>query len=148
MASAIRADTGLVYLCNPNNPIPSVIEKNALEEFMLEVSRTRMVFIDEAYHEYVNNPAYSSMMHLVRDGHRKIVVARTASKIHGLAGLCAGFGYAHPDTIKLFREKKTAGLKILGQHAALASYQDKEFQKFAREKNLEALAVTESYLEG
>ena len=68
MASAIRSDTKLVYICNPNNPIPTIVEKNALRDFVLEVSRDRMVFVDEAYHEFVDNPDYSSMMDLVRKG--------------------------------------------------------------------------------
>lgn len=143
MHSAIRSDTRMVYLCNPNNPIPSIIEKNALEDFVVEVSKDRLVFVDEAYYEYVDNPDFSSMMHLIRDGHQNVIVARTASKIHGIAGLRVGFGFAHPNLIRLMNEKKTGSLNILGQHAAFASYQDMEFQDFSREKNRESLELVE-----
>jgi len=81
MRNAVRADTKLVYLVNPNNPIPSVIEKNALRDFVLEMSESRLVFIDEAYYEYVENPDYASMLSLVAEGRRNIIVSRTASKI-------------------------------------------------------------------
>lgn len=143
MYDAIRPDTRMVYLCNPNNPIPSIIEKNALEKFVREVARDRLVFIDEAYYEYVDNPEFSSMMHLVAEGLDNVIIARTASKIHGFAGLRVGFGFAHPDLIKSLNQMMTGSVNILAQHAAYVSYQDKEFQDFARSKNKEGLAIIE-----
>jgi histidinol-phosphate aminotransferase len=147
MASAIRPDTRLVYLVNPNNPIPTIIEKNRLRDFVAEVSKTRLVFVDEAYHEFVDNPDYGSMMELVRDGFNNVVVARTASKIHGLAGLRIGFGYAHPDLIREIDERKTGQINILGIKAAYASYQDREFQDFTIRKNRESMAIVEAMFE-
>jgi histidinol-phosphate aminotransferase len=143
MRKAIRADTRCVYLVNPNNPIPSIIEKNALREFVLEISQDRMVFIDEAYFEFVEDPNYATMMDLVRDGHKNIIVARTASKIHGLAGLRIGFGFAHPDLITEIDNRKTGNINVLGLEAAYASYQDEEFQNFTLRKNKESLAIVE-----
>jgi histidinol-phosphate aminotransferase len=143
MRKAIRADTKCVYLVNPNNPIPSIIEKNALREFVLEISQDRMVFIDEAYFEFVEDPNYATMMDLVRDGHQNIIVARTASKIHGLAGLRIGFGFAHPDLISEINNRKTGNINVLGLEAAYASYQDEEFQSFTLRKNKESLAIVE-----
>ena len=144
MRKAIRPDTRCVYLVNPNNPIPSIIEKNALREFVLEVSQDRMVFIDEAYYEFVENPDYGTMLALVRDGQQNIIVARTASKIHGLAGLRIGFGFAHPDLISEINSRKTGNINVLGLNAAYASYQDEEFQRFTLRKNKESLAIVES----
>ena len=144
---AIRRDTRCVYLANPNNPIPSIIEKNALRDFVLDVSRERMVFIDEAYFEFVDNADYASMMDLVRNGRRNIVVARTASKIHGLAGMRIGFGYAHPDLIQRINNAKTGAINVLGLNAAKASYQDEEFQQFTLRKNRESLDIVEGMLE-
>lgn len=143
MYDAIRPDTRMVYLCNPNNPIPSIIEKNAMRDFVAEVSRDRLVFVDEAYYEFVDDPDFASMMSFVRDGNPNVIVARTASKIHGMAALRIGFGYAHPDLIKSMDEKKTGSLNIVGQHAALASIRDKSFQDFSRQKNKESLALVE-----
>jgi len=147
MASAIRPDTRLVYLVNPNNPIPKIIEKGRLEEFVREVSRDRLVFVDEAYHEFVDNPAYGSMMKLVREGLPNVLVSRTASKIHGLAGLRVGFGFAHPDLVRRVDEAKTGQLNILGMKAAYVSYQDEEFQRFTLQKNRESMAIVEAMLE-
>jgi len=146
MASAIRRDTKLVYICNPNNPIPSIIEKNALRDFVLEISRDRMVFVDEAYHEFVDNSDYSTMMDLVRDGHRNIIVARTASKVHGLAGLRIGFGFSHPDLAAEINRRMTGTLNIIGLRAAFASYRDVEHSNFVLRTNRESLDIAQSYL--
>ena len=146
MASAIRPDTKLVYICNPNNPIPNIIEKNALRDFVLEISRDRMVFVDEAYFEFVDNPNYGTMMDLVRDGHRNIIIARTASKIHGLAGLRIGFGFSHPDTAAEINRRMTGTLNIVGLRAAFASYRDVEHSNFVLRTNREALDITQGYL--
>ena len=147
MYRAIRSDTKCVYLVNPNNPIPSIIEKNALRDFTLEVSKDRMVFIDEAYFEFVDNPDYASMMDLVRDGHRNIVVSRTASKIHALAGMRIGFGFAHPELTERIEDAKTGAINIIGLNAAIASYRDTEFQAFTIRKNRESLDIVEGMLD-
>jgi histidinol-phosphate aminotransferase len=143
MYAAIRPDTKMVYLCNPNNPIPSIIEKKALEDFVRTVAKDRLVFIDEAYYEYVNNPEFSSMMPLITEGVNNVIVARTASKIHGFAGLRVGFGFAHPELIERINMVKTGSISILAQHAALVAYGDKEFQDHARARNKEGLAIVE-----
>jgi histidinol-phosphate aminotransferase len=143
MYAAIQPDTRMVYICNPNNPLPTIIEKKALEDFVRTVAKDRIVFVDEAYYEYVDNPDFGSMMHLVAEGLDNVIVARTASKIHGIAGLRVGFGFAHPDLIKKINMQKTGSVDILAQHAALVSYGDKEFQDFSRAKNKEGLALVE-----
>lgn len=143
MRSAIRPDTTLVYLCNPNNPIPNLIDRNALRDFVLDVSRDRMVFVDEAYHEFVDDPAYESMLGLIRDGHKNIIVSRTASKIHGLAALRIGFAYSHPDHIADMQSKMTGQLNIAGARAALASYQDLDFQRYTLSQNRRSLDIVE-----
>ena len=143
MYAAIRPDTKMVYLCNPNNPIPSIIEKKALEDFVRTVAKDRLVFIDEAYYEYVDNPEFSSMMPLITEGVNNVIVARTASKIHGFAGLRVGFGFAHPELIERINMVKTGSISILAQHAALVAYGDKEFQDHARARNKEGLAIVE-----
>lgn len=147
MRRAVRKDTNMMYIVNPNNPIPSVIEKNAMREFVLEQAEDRLVFIDEAYHEYVDNPDYESMVGLVAEGHKNIIVSRTASKIHALAGMRVGFGFAHPDLITEMQNRRTGEETILGLSAAYASYSDMEFQDFSRRKNKESLAIVEGMCE-
>jgi len=147
MKRAIKRDTKLVYLVNPNNPVPSVIEKNALRDFVLEVSENRLVFVDEAYHEFVSSPDYSSMMDLIGQGQKNLIVSRTSSKIHGLAGLRIGFGFAHPDLARQMIQSRTGRLNIMGLKAAHASYQDQDFQDFTIRKTRESLAIVEGMCE-
>ncbi len=147
MRKAVRSDTNMMYIVNPNNPIPSVIEKNLMKEFVLEQAQDRLVFVDEAYHEYVDNPDYESMIGLIADGHNNIIVSRTASKIHGLAGMRVGFGFAHPDLINEMKMRRTGQETVLGLAAAYASYQDMEFQDYSRRKNKESLAIVEGMCE-
>ena len=143
MRKAVRSDTNMMYIVNPNNPIPTVIEKNEMKKFVLEQAEDRLVFVDEAYHEYVDNPDYESMIGLVAAGHNNIIVSRTSSKIHGLAGMRVGFGFAHPDLINEMKMRRTGQETVLGLAAAYASYLDMEFQDFSRRKNKESLAIVE-----
>lgn len=141
MRRALRDDTSLVYLVNPNNPIPNVIEGRSMQEFVLEMAENHLVFVDEAYHEYVEDPSYQSMMPLIAQGHKNIIVSRTASKIHGLAGMRVGFGFAHPDLIREMRSRKTGRNTVLGLEAAHASYLDDEFAKYSLRKNRESREI-------
>lgn len=147
MRAAVRSDTDMVYLVNPNNPIPSVLDKDAMREFVLEMSKDRLVFVDEAYHEYVDNPDYESMIGLIAEGHNNIIVSRTASKIHGLAGMRIGFGFAHPDLADRMRQIKTGQTNVLAIEAARASYLDPEFPKFVIRKNKESRKIVEDMCE-
>ena len=130
----------LIYLCNPNNPTGTITPYEQLRPFCEEMAERSLVFIDEAYHEYVDDVQYRSMVELVRDGHN-VLVSRTASKIHGLAGLRIGFGIANPPLIKLLRARITGTNNIIGLHAAAASYGDSDFQSFCRQKNNEAKQI-------
>lgn len=128
----------LVFVCNPNNPTGTIVAGDRLREFCQTVARRAVVLVDEAYHDYVEAPEYSSMIDLVRHGHN-VIVSRTFSKIHGLAGLRVGYGLARPDIAARLRQFRTAhSVNILGLRAAMASYQDIEFQAFSRRKNAEA----------
>jgi histidinol-phosphate aminotransferase len=130
MRAAVRNDTDMVYLVNPNNPIPSVLDKTAMRNFVLDMSKDRLVFVDEAYHEYVDNPDYESMIGLIAEGHNNI-----------------GFGYAHPDLIQRMDALKTGDTHVLAVEAAYASYQDPEFPKFVIRKNKESRAIVENMCE-
>ncbi len=134
MASMITNDTKLVYLCNPNNPTGKTIPDAQMRPFCEEISKDRLVFVDEAYNEYVDDLQYKSSVELVREG-RNIIVSRTASKIHGLAGLRVGFGIAQPDLIRRLQQISTGTTNIVGLRAAIASYRDREFQQFCLQKN-------------
>jgi histidinol-phosphate aminotransferase len=136
MQNQIRSQTGLVYICNPNNPTGSITPKDKLLSFCDHASQRALVVVDEAYHEYVEDPAYTSMIDLVREG-KNIIITRTFSKIFGLAGLRIGYGMAQPEIIKELKklERNFAPISWLSLKAAIASYQDRSFLQYVREKN-------------
>lgn len=142
MKAAYTDDVSIIYLVNPNNPLPSIMHKDKLREFCIEMSQKCLVFIDEAYHEYVQNPDYETMVPLTAT-HENIVVARTASKIHGFAGVRLGIGYGSETWIRKIREFMTGGTNQLAVAGAAESYKDIDTQNFLRRKNREALDITE-----
>lgn len=137
MRQKITEKVKLIYLCNPNNPTGTITPYDEFRPFCEELAKKMLVFVDEAYYEYVADPQYRSMVELVREGHN-VIVSRTASKIHGLAGLRIGFGIADPKLIKYLKGRITGTNNIIGLRAAISSYQDENFQKFCRQKNNEA----------
>jgi histidinol-phosphate aminotransferase len=130
--------TGLVYICNPQNPTGAMTPQERLRHFCLKASRKALIVLDEAYCDYVEDPAYSSMVDLVREG-ENILVTRTFSKIFGLAGLRIGYGMARPDVIRNLAqlERNFAPVTSLSLRAAIASYKDEEFVRKVRRQNQE-----------
>jgi histidinol-phosphate aminotransferase len=139
MERKLSNSIGLTYICNPNNPTGTVVDAGKLRAFCEEAARHSMVFVDEAYNELVEDPRYESMIDLVKKG-RNVMVSRTFSKIHGLAGLRVGYGIAKPDIISEFRRIQTnfAPISALSLAAAAASYRDTEYIEFCKKKNIEA----------
>src|SRR5947199_3737769 len=93
------AQKGLIYICNPNNPTASITPKNDLLDFIARTAPDTMILVDEAYFHYAESPDYESVIPLVKD-HPNLIVARTFSKIYGMAGLRCGCCVAQTDTIK------------------------------------------------
>lgn len=92
-------DLGFVYLCNPNNPTGVVVSRDEVKLLLDGLPEKVPVLIDEAYHHYVEDPAYASSIPLVLEG-RPVIVARTFSKIAGLAGMRLGYGIAPMNLIQ------------------------------------------------
>jgi histidinol-phosphate aminotransferase len=102
MLAAIRPETTLVYVCNPNNPTGGIRSGADVAAFIDAVPPTATVIIDEAYAEYVTDTDYASMMSLALE-RDNVLVARTFSKIYGLAGLRIGYGVGAPDLLATLR---------------------------------------------
>jgi len=118
------ADEGLIYICNPNNPTASITPKNELREFINKVSPNTMILIDEAYFHYADSPDYESVLPLVKD-HPNLIVARTFSKVYGMAGLRCGYCVTQPETIRRMRPHLTwDSVNIMALAAANASLND------------------------
>lgn len=128
MEKAVDRDTKLVYVCNPNNPMGSVTDADELKAYCRRVSKRVPVFVDEAYLEFLEDPEASTMAGLVADGH-DVIVARTFSKIHSMAGLRIGYIVARPERIKSITDmvRSTMGLCVTSIKGAIASMQDTDF---------------------
>jgi histidinol-phosphate aminotransferase len=98
MAAAIRSDTRIVYVANPNNPTGTWFDDAALDRFVARVPRDVLLVVDEAYAEYVDAPGLSSALRLA-DRHPNLIVTRTFSKAYALAGLRVGYLIAHPSVV-------------------------------------------------
>jgi histidinol-phosphate aminotransferase len=90
IAAAVTADTKLVFIANPNNPTGTTFSRDALASFLEKLPPTVPVVVDEAYHEYVTDPAVGSALEL-RARFPNLIVTRTFSKAYGLAGLRVGY---------------------------------------------------------
>ena len=128
MASAITPSTRLVYVCNPNNPTSTLIDGPQLAAFCKRFAERTLVLVDEAYAEYVAE--LPSMDALVRDG-VPIVVARTFSKLFGLAGLRVGYAIAPPAIAARLRSARgvadRAWIAAPAARAAIASLDDVDY---------------------
>ena len=99
MAAACDATTGLVYVCNPNNPTGTIVTGDALAAFVSRVPPSTMVLVDEAYHHLVEDRSYRSAIELLPRA-PNVIVARTFSKIYGMAGMRLGYAVSSPGTIR------------------------------------------------
>ena len=138
MEAAIDSETKLVYICNPNNPTGSLTDTEKLKRFCKRVSAKVPVFVDEAYLDFLDNPQSKSMVPLISDSHN-IIVARTFSKIHGMAGLRIGYMVSNEKTVKGFQQITRGGMGISypSVMSALASLEDQEFLKKSKKLNNE-----------
>jgi len=133
MAAKVTDKTSVVYICNPNNPTGTVVDSAELKAFINEVSKKTLVFVDEAYLDCADDYAGRTVVGLVNEGHN-VVVARTFSKIHGMAGLRVGYGIMPAKLAAEVKALGTGSLNMMGVVAATASIQDKAFIAETRSK--------------
>ncbi len=145
MAAAVTPQTRLIYVCNPNNPTGTLVTGDELRDFIAAVGRQAMVLVDEAYLDLLPDAAGHSAVARVLAGDN-VIVARTFSKLHGLAGLRIGYALARPDIIERLARLKLTAPSSLGLAAATASYADAAFQDFSRGSIREAVGITETAL--
>jgi histidinol-phosphate aminotransferase len=138
MLAACDARTGLVYVCNPNNPTGTLVTRDELAVFLERVPRTATVLVDEAYHHFVDDPRYASAFEWL-PRMPNLLVVRTFSKIHGLAGLRLGYGVGSKETIDALRPHAAFDNANQGALAAgLASFPDTDHMARQRTLNREA----------
>jgi histidinol-phosphate aminotransferase len=126
MAAACDAATGLVYVCNPNNPTGTIVTGEELAAFLGRIPSSVTVLLDEAYHHFVEDPGYRTGFDLLA-AHPNLIVVRTFSKIYGLAGMRLGYAVAVRDRIEaLARYASFSNTNAAVLEAALASLADSE----------------------
>lgn len=144
MLAQVRG-AGLVFLCNPNNPTGHVHGAKAVTAFIeaaLRADPEVVVLVDEAYHEFVTDPAYATSVPLIAR-HSRVVVSRTFSKIYGLAGMRLGYAMGAPATLaRMERLRLENGVGSLTQVAGLAALGDTALVQREREGNRAALEFT------
>jgi histidinol-phosphate aminotransferase len=132
IAAAIDADTRIIFIANPNNPTGTLIDTAAMDAFLRKVPEHVIVILDEAYCDFATDFAaargidYSHSIDYVRQ-ERNLVVLRTFSKAHGLAGMRVGYGLGPAVLMQYFnRMRTTFSVTALAEAAALAALDDQE----------------------
>ena len=126
IAHAVTVRTKVIYLGNPNNPTGTAFSADDLDRFLAAIPPRVLVVLDEAYFEYVSRPGYSRSVDCVRAG-KNLLVLRTFSKVHGLAGIRLGYGMGHPELIEcLQRIRSPFNASSLAQVAGMAALDDTE----------------------
>jgi histidinol-phosphate aminotransferase len=135
--NAIDDHTRLVYIANPNNPTGTIVKRNALESFLKQVPSRVLVVLDEAYFDYVEDRDYASGLEFVKQ-YENLIVLRTFSKIHGLAGIRIGYAIACEEIItNLNRIRPPFNTSSVAQKAAIAALTDVNHIHFSRQTNRE-----------
>jgi histidinol-phosphate aminotransferase len=132
MRAAVTDRTSLVYVCNPNNPTGTAVTRDALETFVRSVPAATTVIVDEAYIDFVDGAGMGTVATLVPRV-PNLIVLRTFSKIHGLAGLRIGYAISSAAIARRFADLSLVWPNSTGVDAALASHGDVEFLRSTRE---------------
>jgi histidinol-phosphate aminotransferase len=143
MAKAVKEDTRILFIANPNNPTGTYNTRAELDELLESVPDDLIVVIDEAYFEYVDKDDFPDAVELVKQG-ANIIVTRTFSKIYGLAALRVGYGVMKPEMAEFMnRVRQPFNTNMAAQAAAEAALDDDAFLKEVRELNLKGMAYLE-----
>ena len=145
MEERVNDRTGVVYVCNPNNPTGANLNSDDLRGFINIVSPRVAVIVDEAYIDFTEKPDLNSMVDRIRAG-MNVVVSRTFSKAYGMAGLRIGYGLGRSDVIDRLEQRRVSNPNRLGVIAALASYKDEKFLSYSRKMIRAGIDRTYSFL--
>lgn len=126
MLKAVDKNTKLVYICNPNNPTGTLCERNGLANFVAQLPLTTLVLIDEAYLEFTTQESLSNLI----TAHPNLIIAKTFSKIYGLAGARTGYAIADSSLINKLagiQSNTNNSVSVLSKLAAIGSLKDDKF---------------------
>lgn len=132
-ANQNAAQVGFFYLVNPNNPTGVVVPKQEVKAVVENIPKDMPILIDEAYHHFVSDPNYEESIHYVKEG-RPVIIARTFSKIAGLAAMRLGYAVARADIIQQMRPFSIGSINVLVKHGGVASLKDTAAQAEVKQK--------------
>lgn len=142
IASAINEQTRAVILANPNNPTGTMFDADATEAFLQRVPESVLVVLDEAYSDFAEYFArqrgitYSRSFEYVRAGRQNVLVLRTFSKAHGLAGIRLGYACGNPELLRYFaRVRNSFSVSVVAEAAGLAAIRDENHVRKTVENN-------------
>jgi histidinol-phosphate aminotransferase len=142
MADAITENTRLVFVANPNNPTGTMVDQETIDRFIQRLPEHVIAVFDEAYFEFPDSPP--DTLRYVREG-RNVCVLRTFSKIHGLAGLRVGYGFAPAHLAELLQKaRQPFNVNAIAQAGALAALADKDHIAKTLQVNRKGLAFYET----
>lgn len=146
MLKAIKPDTKLIYICNPNNPTGTICERDTIISFLKEATKKVILLIDEAYIDYTNQQSLCDFA----IENKNLIVVKTFSKIYGLAGGRIGYAVANTSTINALSQLQSwppQSISVVSVAGALASLKDEEFIKETYSLNEKARKYTIEQLE-
>ena len=139
-------DIGFFYLCNPNNPTGVVVSAKEVKQVIEGIPVDMPILIDEAYHHFVDDPAYGTAVPYVLEG-RPVIIARTFSKIAALAAMRIGYAIAPAEMIQRMRPYAMNSVNVLAKYGAAASLKDTAGQADVRKKVIDLRTKTARELE-
>lgn len=142
----VTSATGLVQLCNPNNPTGLVSDAATFQAAVKRMAAKTTVLVDEAYIELADDPEANSCVGLIKQGH-DVIVTRTFSKIYGMAGLRMGYSISSVDTAEKIRSAVMSWTPCTSYAAAIGAYQDDAFLDYSKSKIVEAREMVNTTLD-
>ncbi len=138
MESSINSNTKLVYICNPGNPCSTMVDPDQLASFINRASRKTVIFIDEAYIDYVADKEKNSMVKKATQL-ENVFVGKTLSKIHGFAGLRIAYTISSPAFVKEMQQYHAWDFSVSApaMYGAMATIDDEEFKAYCLRKTID-----------
>jgi histidinol-phosphate aminotransferase len=139
MRAAVTPATRIIFIANPNNPTGTWLSRDALTRFLDSLPEHVIVVLDEAYFEYLTDPAYPDGISLL-PRYPNLVVTRTFSKVHGLAALRVGYCVSHPALADLLnRVRQPFNVSSIALECAEAALADRQYVERSRQINDEGM---------